>query len=67
MDRTKANAVVDPPINASLLDKLLANQYGEADARRFVSGDPECFLRCSPCRSESLKHPRQATPTRHRR
>ena len=39
MDEVSATAVT--PIDASLLDKLLRNQLSEADARRFVSGDPE--------------------------
>ena len=43
MDKTAAPAMppLVTPIDASLLDKLLSNQLSEADARRFVSGDPE--------------------------
>jgi transposase len=44
MDGTKPTAVVDPPINASLIDKLLNNQLSEAEARDFASSDPECTV-----------------------
>jgi transposase len=44
MDGTKATAAVDSPIDATLLDKLLTNQLSEAEARSFLSGDPECVV-----------------------
>lgn len=44
MDGTDVTAVVDPPVDATLLDKLLSNQLSEADARRFASGDLECTV-----------------------
>lgn len=44
MDGAETTAVVDPPVNASLLDKLLSNKLSEAEARSFLSGDPECAV-----------------------
>lgn len=40
----EATATAAPPIDSSFLDKLLRNQLTEADARGFVSGDPECLV-----------------------
>jgi len=42
MDGAKTTAAVDPPINNSLIDKLLSNQLSESEAREFAACDPEC-------------------------
>ena len=44
MDGRNATAVAEPLIDGSLLDKLLHNRLSEAEARRFVGGDPECAV-----------------------
>lgn len=44
MDESDSPAVVAPPVDATLLDKLLSNQLSEADARQFASGDLECTV-----------------------
>lgn len=61
MDGTEATTVAEPHVDAKLLDKLLSNQLSEAEARQFVSGDPECAVftllalqqRISGCKPES--------------
>ncbi|WP_404309006.1 hypothetical protein [Neorhodopirellula lusitana] len=42
MDGAEPTTTVDPPVNASLIDKLLSNQLSEAEARDFAGRDPEC-------------------------
>jgi len=44
MDDRYSTAVAEPLVDASLLDKLLHNRLSEAEARRFVGGDPECAV-----------------------
>lgn len=44
MDEPQATAVSDPPVDVSLLDKLLHNRLSEQEAREFVSGNPECMV-----------------------
>lgn len=44
MEGRKATTEIDPPVDATLLDKLLSNRLSEAEARRFVSDDPEFIV-----------------------
>ncbi|MEM6779579.1 MAG: IS66 family transposase zinc-finger binding domain-containing protein, partial [Planctomycetota bacterium] len=61
MDGSKATAVVDPPINASLIDKLLTNQLSEAEAREFANQDPECTAFTLLALQQRIAQPSQAS------
>ncbi len=39
-----STTIAEPPVNTSLLEKLLSGRLSEQDAREFVSGDPECTV-----------------------
>jgi transposase len=43
MDESQSTAVAEPPVDSSLLEKLLNNRLSEEEARRFASENPECI------------------------
>ncbi len=44
MDESHSTAVADPPVDTSLLDRLLHNRLSEDEARQFATTNPECIV-----------------------
>lgn len=44
MDESQSTAVTEPPVDNSLLEKLLHNRLSESEARQFVSESPEYIV-----------------------
>ncbi len=43
MDESQSTAFAEPPVDNSLLEKLLHNRLSESEARQFASENPECI------------------------